>query len=174
MGIYWATTFISISFPALDNIPPFHHCNFFQTRSFKKEKVWYLAHLTKVCSPKHNSNSFTPFTPKDDIISSFFLSWVLLLKYTDDFSMLIHWPTALAYDCKISLIIANSPCVARQKSSESSANIRFEIFGALLHIETPLMLPSNFTFANNEVNPYAHKRNMYGENGSPCGIPRVG
>ena len=52
MGIDWATALISTSLPALDNIVSFHPCNFFQTLSLRKEKVWYFARPIKVGKPK--------------------------------------------------------------------------------------------------------------------------
>lgn len=81
--------------------------------------------------------------------------------------MSIHCPDALAYVCKTSLIASTSLWVARQNKIESLANIKFDIVGALLHIDTPLMRPSSSAFANNEVKPFAHNRNKYGERGSP-------
>lgn len=99
---------------------------------------------------------------------------MLLLKYTEDFSMLIHCLDALAYVCRTSLITSTSPCVACQNKIELLANIRFEIVGTLLHIDTPLMRPFNFAFANSEVKPLAHNKNKYGEKGSTWQIPLDG
>ena len=62
---------------------------------------------------------------------------------------------------------SSSPKVAQQNKMESSANIKFVINGALLHIETHLMWPSSFALDSSELKPSAHKRNRYGERGLP-------
>ena len=71
-------------------------------------------------------------------------------------------------------MVSPSSGVAWQNSNESSANIRFVTFGAPLHMETPLILPSDSAFFSSAVKPSAHKKNMYGDNGSPWRIPLDG
>lgn len=46
-----------------------------------------------------------------------------------------------------------------------SANRTLEPLGALLQMETPLILASSSAFANKEVKPSAHNRNKYSEYG---------
>ena len=69
---------------------------------------------------------------------------------------------------------ATSVWDAWQNNRESSANNKFVIFGALLQIDTPLIHLSINAFSSKVVNPSAHKRNKYGERGSPWRIPLEG
>ena len=71
----------------------------------------------------------------------------------------MHWSEACAYVYRMSVTAMTSLRVAWQKSRESSANNKWEILGALLHIETQCIRSSNFAFANKAVKPFAHKRN---------------
>jgi hypothetical protein len=50
---------------------------------------------------------------------------------------------------------------------ESSAKSRCETDGAFLHTLNPAMPPTFSSYINKLDNPSAHKRNKYGERGSP-------
>ena len=63
---------------------------------------------------------------------------------------------------------------AWQNSKESLANIRFVTFGAPLHMEIPLIRPSDSALFSSAVKPSAHNKNRYGDNGSPWRIPLEG
>ena len=155
----WVAAFISTSFLVLGNNLPFYPCNFFQTLSLRKEKVWYFERPIRVGRPKYDSNLSTSFTPSLFFIHFLCLAPILLLKNTDDFSRFIHWLEAEAYNCKISIIVCTSSLLARQNNNESSAKRRCDMLGALQHTVTPCRLFSNSAFANNDVNPFAHRRN---------------
>lgn len=47
-------------------------------------------------------------------------------------------------------------------------------FGGPPEMDTPLILHSNCAFANTTMKPSAHKRNKYGDKGSPWWIPLDG
>ena len=74
-----SSAFISTSFPVLNNNLPFHSCNFFQTLSLRKEKVWYFERPIRVGRPKYDSNLSTSFTPSLFFIHFLCLAPMLLL-----------------------------------------------------------------------------------------------
>ena len=54
-----------------------------------------------------------------------------------------------------------------QKSTLSFGKNKCETFGPSLQIETPLIEPTCSACCISECNPSAHKRNRYGDRGSP-------
>ena len=68
----------------------------------------------------------------------------------------MHWPKAFAYPIKTSFITCTSFFDALQNNNESLAKSKWVIVGALLHIETPRILPSFSALASRDVKPSAH------------------
>ena len=64
--------------------------------------------------------------------------------------------------------------VARQKSKLSSAKNMCETFGLALQIETPWIEPTCSACCISKCKPFVHKRNRYGDRGSPWRSPLLG
>ena len=112
--------------------------------------------------------------PKSAWISILTVCLVLRLKKMDVFFLLMAWPEAASYFPRRSSRCWLSSTVAWQKMKLSSANNRWDIHTPLVQNRMPCNCFLSTAFLIREERPSAHKRNRYGERGSPCFIPLDG
>ena len=101
-------------------------------------------------------------------------SFVLGLNITADLSALINCPDPSSYIARMSFSCCASAGFALHKMSESSAKSKCDTYGAALHIRMPWILPSSSALDSKAEKPSAHRRNRYGDIGSPWRSPRSG
>ena len=102
-----------------------------------------------------------------------FISWGQFLpKNTADFSRFTSWPEPRLYIFRISISLSPPPpCDASEKTMLSSAKRRCNIQGECIPTLTPLDKCIGSTDFKRQESPSKHRRNKYGDIGSPCLTP---
>lgn len=165
-----AATLIKISFPLVQRSFSFHPNIFFSILSLMKVKVCSL--VLGITEGKPRKKSWLSVIGNPDIsdILDCKAIKVLGLKFIVDLFILTSWPLVEEYRWRTFLISTASAQDVDEKGKELSANKKCETFGPNQKMSSTQRLDDLMACDR----PLAHRRNTYGDRGSPWRSPLKG
>ena len=163
-----------ISLPALVKSLPFQSTIFRPTWSLIRLKAFLLLQPTKRDKPRYVSCCWTIWALKVSLKNSWISCLIFLLKKREVFSLFNFCPNSFSYSANTLATCSQSLNEAWQKIMLSFTKKMWDILGSPLLTDMPLILSSLSFLLNIADNPFAHRRNKYGEIGSPWQRPLDG